>query len=204
MAPSEPDGKGPSAGAGREAPGRLDGGDVAALREVALRSIEHGLETGRGLEVEPEEYSEALQEPGAVFVTLKLDGRLRGCVGSVTPRRSLVGDVAHNAYAAAFLDHRFSSLTAKELPGLEVHISRLTPMEPLPAASREELLEALRPGVDGLLLEDPPHRATFLPQVWENLRDPDGFLSELLLKAGLPPDHWSPTMVLHRYTVEEI
>jgi AmmeMemoRadiSam system protein A len=111
--------------------------------------------------------------------------------------------VARNAYAAAFQDYRFAPLTREELPGMELHISRLTPLELLEVRSREELLRNLVPGVDGLVLEDPPYRSTFLPQVWESLEEPDDFLRELLRKAGLAGDHWSSTITFHRYRVEE-
>jgi AmmeMemoRadiSam system protein A len=173
------------------------------LRQVALDSIRHGLTDGRSLPVTPGSYPAPLEEPGAVFVTLELRGRLRGCIGSYLARRTLVKDVAENAYAAAFRDPRFPPLTPEELQELDLHISLLTPPVPLEARSREELLATLRPGVDGLLLEDPPHRSTFLPQVWEALPDPNDFLDELLLKGGLRKGHWSSTLRFHRYTVQE-
>jgi AmmeMemoRadiSam system protein A len=139
-----------------------------------------------------------------VFVTLKRHGTLRGCIGSYQARRPLVEDVADNAFAAAFLDPRFRALEASEVEGLTLHISLLTPPVPLQVRDRPELLASLRPGVDGLLLEDLPHRATFLPQVWETLPDPTDFLEELFHKAGLPRHHWSPTLRFYRYTVREI
>jgi AmmeMemoRadiSam system protein A len=145
-----------------------------------------------------------LRKPGAAFVTLDIRGRLRGCVGSLSASAPLVQDVARNAFAAAFQDYRFSPLTGEELPQLGLHISLLTPPLPFEVNTRDELIRTLRPGVDGLLLEDPPFRSTFLPQVWESLPDPEDFLSELFLKAGLPPDHWSPSLRFRRYRVEEI
>jgi AmmeMemoRadiSam system protein A len=124
-------------------------------------------------------------------------------VGTLTPRRALVEDVAQNAFAAAFRDSRFPPLSAEELAGLDLHLSRLTPLVPLPASTRSGLLAALRPGEDGLVLEDPPFRATFLPQVWEALPEAEAFVSQLFLKAGLPEDHWSETLCCFRYQVEE-
>ena len=173
------------------------------LRRVALESIRHGLEAERPLVPDPGEYISRLQVPGAVFVTLNLHGKLRGCIGSLEARRPLVEDVARNAYSAAFMDGRFPPLSPEEFPDLELHLSLLTPLEPLTVEDREDLLNTLQPGVDGLLLEDPPHRSTFLPQVWESLADPEEFLGELLLKAGLSRDHWSGTLCFHRYRVEE-
>jgi uncharacterized protein len=186
------------------APSPLGPDHGEALLRVAWESIRHGLDHGRPLEVRPEEYAPPLREHGATFVTLELRGVLRGCVGSLEPRRPLVSDVARNAFAAAFHDSRFDALSSSELPGLDLHVSILTPLVPLKVESRQELLRVLRPGVDGLLLEEPPFRSTFLPQVWDSLEDPEEFLRELLLKAGLPEDHWSPTLRFLRYGVEEV
>jgi AmmeMemoRadiSam system protein A len=93
-------------------------------------------------------------------------------------------------------------LRTEEFPTLEVHISVLSPPEPLPFASQDELLAQLRPGVDGLILHYRHHRGTFLPSVWEHLADPRLFLTQLKQKAGLPPDFWSPEVRVERYTTE--
>lgn len=143
-----------------------------------------------------------LRAPGACFVTLTWQGRLRGCIGSVRARRPLADDVRANARAAALSDPRFPPLTAAELPGTRIEVSLLSAASPLPAASEEEALAALRPGIDGIILEvGGETHATFLPQVWENLPSPRDFLAHLKHKAGLPPDFWSPDLRLQRYTV---
>lgn len=147
-----------------------------------------------------------LSEPGACFVTLEKDGRLRGCVGSLVPGRALAEDVVHNALAAAFHDSRFSALTAEELPSVDVEVSVLGRPRPLKskaggALTEQEVLDALTPGEDGVILEWGPHRATFLPQVWEQLPEPHEFLSELKLKAGLPPDFWAEDVAVKTYPV---
>jgi AmmeMemoRadiSam system protein A len=144
-----------------------------------------------------------LREPGASFVTLKLDGELRGCIGSVEPHRPLALDVAHNARAAAFQDPRFDPVSPAEIPRLGVEVSVLSPREPFEAASESDALARLRPQVDGLYLEFGAMRATFLPQVWESLPDPADFLGELRRKAGLPPGFWHRDIKLSRYTVEK-
>lgn len=172
------------------------------LRELAWESIRVGLDTGRPLQIRSEDYPPPLSEPGATFVTLEKDGDLRGCVGTLYPRRPLVEDVVNNAFSAAFRDPRFPPLERQELLRLKLHISRLTQPEPLEVASREELLQRLVPGEDGLVVEDGWRRATFLPQVWASLPDPEEFLSHLMKKAGLPPDHWSATLRAYRYRVE--
>jgi AmmeMemoRadiSam system protein A len=178
--------------------------DGDALLEVARASIRHGLEHGSALRVDPGDFSARLREPGACFVTLRCSGRLRGCVGSLEATRSLVEDVAHNAFASAFRDSRFEPLREEEQAGLEVHLSILTPPEPLPCRSEAELLAKLQPGIDGLILQDGPHRATFLPSVWESLAEPKKFLSELKRKAGLGEDHWSDGIRFQRYRAESV
>lgn len=144
-----------------------------------------------------------LREPGACFVTLKLDGELRGCIGTIDAHRPLAEDIARNARAAAFRDPRFPPVSEAERARLEVEVSVLAPREPLPAASEAEALALLRPGVDGLALEFNGASATFLPQVWESIPDPEAFLDALRRKAGLPPRFWHPDVRLSRYTVEK-
>ena len=179
--------------------------DREALLGIARASIRHGLEHGSPLRVDPDRFSPRLREPGACFVTLRRSGRLRGCVGSLDATRSLVEDVAHNAFASAFRDSRFEPLTEEEeRAGLDVHLSILTPPEPLPCRSEAELLSKLQPGIDGLILQDGPHRATFLPSVWESLTEPKKFLTELKRKAGLSENHWSEGIRFQRYRAESV
>jgi len=170
------------------------------LLEIAAASIRHGLEHGRSLKPVLDEYEPALREPGASFVTLEREGELRGCIGSLTAERPLVEDVAENAYAAAFSDPRFHPLQAIELQGLEMHISILGKAEPMHFNSERDLLAQLRPGIDGLILEEGYRRGTFLPSVWEQLPDAVDFLQHLKLKAGLPVNYWSETIRFSRYT----
>jgi len=176
--------------------------EQASLLQVALASIESGLETGSPLQVNPAAYSPVLSARRASFVTLKCAGNLRGCIGSLTPISSLVEDVARNAFAAAFRDPRFPELSATELPDLEIGISVLGPTETVDFGSEAELLGMLRPGIDGLVLQDGRHRGTFLPSVWESLPEPADFLGHLKQKAGLPADYWSETLEIERYTTE--
>lgn len=142
-----------------------------------------------------------LAEPGATFVTLTRNGDLRGCIGTLEAYRPLGVDVRENAVAAAFRDPRFPPLSADEYDDIRVEVSLLSPSEPLAAASEDEALALLRPHVDGVVLEYGHHRATFLPQVWEQLPDPAGFLAHLKRKAGLPADFWDRDVRLSRYTV---
>jgi AmmeMemoRadiSam system protein A len=143
----------------------------------------------------------SLEERSATFVTLMQAGKLRGCVGSLHRRRTLRDDVRANAVAAAFRDPRFAPLDASELAHTSVEVSLLSSEERIVAASEEELMTRLRPGVDGVIVEFGSHRATLLPQVWEQLQDPRNFLAALKLKAGLPEDFWSSGMLVSRYEV---
>lgn len=174
------------------------------MLDVALRSITHGLQHREPLQVNPADYPEALGQHRATFVTLTLGGELRGCIGVLEARDPLVVDVAHNAYSAAFSDPRFTPLTGAELSRLEIKISVLTPPVPINFETEPDLLRQLRPGVDGLILEDGLHRGTFLPAVWQSLPNPRDFLCHLKIKAGLAPGYWSNSLRIARYRAEEI
>ena len=144
-----------------------------------------------------------LRSPAATFVTIKERGALRGCIGSLEARRPLIDDLRANARAAAFEDPRFPPVGLDELPELRFEVSLLSPPEPLPVATEEELLARLRPGIDGLVLSRGRYRGTFLPQVWEDLPDPRDFVRHLKAKAGLPPVGWPEGMAVSRYTVKK-
>ena len=177
----------------------LSSDDKTLLLDIARRSIQHGLEHRKPLPVDPAEFSPLLQEQGATFVTLNLHHQLCGCIGTLQAYQPLVKDVADHAYAAAFDDPRFPSLSTSEEPDLELHISILTPAEPMEFSSEQDLLEQIQPGIDGLILESGYHKGTFLPSVWESLPDKQQFLRHLKQKAGLPPDYWSDDVRVSRY-----
>ena len=159
------------------------------LLDLARHTIEAALDIAGTPPPEPP--SEALQGPGTSFVTLTMrDDILRGCIGTLTARRPLIDDVRANALAAAFEDPRFSPLTREELPGIRVEVSVLTKPHPLDYDGPQDLVRRLRPDVDGVVIEQGWHRATFLPQVWEQLPTPEEFLSHLCYKAGLPARAW--------------
>ena len=145
-----------------------------------------------------------LRQPGASFVTLTEGGHLRGCIGTLEAYRPLGRDIAEHAIDAASRDPRFRPVTASEYPLLDVEVSVLGRPEPMRATSREELEAELRPGTDGLIIDDGHgHRATFLPQVWDDLPDPHDFVSHLLMKSGLPAHTvWNGSAIrCHRYAV---
>ncbi len=144
-----------------------------------------------------------LETPGAVFVTLTEAGRLRGCIGSLEAHRPLGQDLEHNARAAAFSDPRFPPLRAEELDKVRIEVSLLTPAVPMRFTDEADALAQLRPGIDGVILEYGRYRATFLPQVWEQLPRPDVFMTHLKQKAGLSGDFWQQAVRLSRYGVEK-
>jgi AmmeMemoRadiSam system protein A len=156
---------------------------------------------GASAQAEPEH--PALAQPGATFVTLTQNGQLRGCIGSLEAWRSLDTDVRENARAAAFTDPRFAPLQPEEFPHTRVEVSLLTAPEPLPFTDETAALHQLQPGIDGVIFECHGRRGTFLPQVWENLPEPQQFLAHLKQKAGFAADFWSPEVKLYRYVVQK-
>jgi AmmeMemoRadiSam system protein A len=173
------------------------------LLGLAWESIRHGLAHGRPVPVSVEDYPETLRTIRACFVTLHKHGQLRGCIGHLQATQPLVEDVAGNAYAAAFQDPRFAPVQADELPDLELEISVLSETETLPFDDRADLVDKIRPGVDGLILSSASgHRGTFLPSVWESLPSSEQFLQHLVMKAGLPSGFWSDDFKIERYTTE--
>lgn len=172
------------------------------LLRVAADSIQYGLQQGKPWTPSIADYPTSVRMARACFVSLRLENELRGCIGSLEPHRPLLLDVAYNAFAAAFHDPRFTPLQAVEFAALEIEISVLSPPVPLNFASESDLLEQLRPGVDGLILTTPGHSGTFLPSVWESLPNPTAFLAQLKRKAGLETTFWSADIQVQRYTSE--
>ncbi len=173
------------------------------LHSIARQAIQSGLKQHL-LSIDISDYSKALQQHKASFITLNINQQLRGCIGSLTAHRPLVKDIAHNAYAAAFSDPRFPPLTSSEFAQLDYHISILSEAVIMQFSSEADLLAQIQPGVDGLILTEKQHRGTFLPSVWEQLSSKEEFLRHLKLKAGLTPDYWSDSLTIERYSVESI
>ena len=144
-----------------------------------------------------------LRPTGACFVTLMKADELRGCIGTLEAHRALGEDVRANAVAAAFRDPRFKPLARAELEAIRVEVSVLSAVESMTFRDEADALAQLRPDVDGVIFEYGHHRSTFLPQVWEDFRDPRTFLGHLKYKAGLPPDFWHAAVKLSRYTVHK-
>lgn len=131
-----------------------------------------------------------LAEPGASFVTLKISGSLRGCIGSLAPVSPLAHDVAENAVRAAVSDARFLPVTAEELERIDLSISVLEAPRPLVGVAPSDLPRRLGETRPGLVLKYAGRRSTFLPSVWEELPQPEQFLSHLCQKQGSPETCW--------------
>jgi AmmeMemoRadiSam system protein A len=173
------------------------------LLAIARRAIELAVSGQDDVELVAE--GGPLAELGSSFVTLTLEGRLRGCIGSLSFDRPLVDDVRENAVAAAVRDLRFPAVEANEVAQLRIEVSLLSPPHPLPAVETlEEAAASLRPGLDGVVLERGWARGVFLPQVWESLAEPREFLRQLRRKAGLEADGWDSATRLWRFEVEKL
>ena len=184
----------------------LPDADKKQLHQLALDSIQYSLDKGSSERFEStlvlDSFSEALQQHQASFVTLQINHELRGCIGTLEAYQPLVIDVVQNARSAAFHDPRFNPLSKSEFPLLETHISVLSVPEAMEFDSEKDLLQQIRPGIDGLILTAPGHRGTFLPSVWESLPTTEQFWMHLKNKAGLPQNYWNSAIKVERYTTE--
>jgi AmmeMemoRadiSam system protein A len=177
-------------------------------KQTLLRLAREAMECGvRGKKLPPLDdasLTPRLREQGASFVTLTIDGDLRGCIGALEAYQPLADDVREHAIAAALEDPRFPPVDETELDRIKLEVSRLTAPHPLEYSSSADLLVKLRPHVDGVILKSDFRRATFLPQVWEKIPDPEDFLDHLCAKMGAKSNLWRNTKVrVYVYQVEE-
>ncbi len=173
------------------------------LLVLARQSIENSLQGLPLVSLDYERLTDRLREKGTTFVTLTIAGQLRGCVGGLEAVLPLVEDARNHAVAAAVKDFRFYPLSLAELPRVRIEISCLSAFKPLTYSCPEELLDALTPGVDGVVLREGKKRSTFLPQVWERIPDKVEFLGLLCNKLGYPADFWrSKRLEILTYQVE--
>lgn len=169
------------------------------MLDIARHSIHFYLENQVVLPIQVQDFDVELQQQLSCFVTLKINGELRGCIGHLEPRQPLIEDVAENAVAAATQDYRFNQVTLNELASIELSISVIGQSQHIYAKSEAELLAQLKPGIDGLILSYQNQRATFLPSVWDSLSEPGAFIRQLKLKAGLEPDFWHTNLRAEKY-----
>lgn len=182
----------------------LTGEEKGLLLRLAREAMQAAVKGQPGPTVDLEKLTSRLQADGASFVTLTIQGALRGCIGALEPYQPLALDVCEHAAAAALHDYRFPPVEPGELAQIRMEVSRLTTPQPLLYQTSEELPARLRPGVDGVVLRDGLRRATFLPQVWEKIPDPGAFLSSLCCKMGAAPDLWKEVRLqVSTYQVEE-
>lgn len=161
------------------------------LIHLAREAIECGVKGKKLPPLNQSSLSCHLRAPGVSFITITVDGHLRGCIGALEPYQPLAEDVREHAIAAALQDPRFPPVQLEELNGIKIEVSRLTRPVPLEYKDADDLLSKLHPNVDGVILRDAAgQRATFLPQVWEKIRDPAEFLDNLCYKMGVSPDSW--------------
>ncbi len=182
----------------------LSEADKRQLLALARQALEAAVNRQPLPPVDETTLSAVVMRLGCCFVTLTRQGNLRGCIGALRPAEPLFDDVRHHAVEAALEDYRFSPVTPAEAPHLEIEISVLSEPQLLAYDKPEDLLRLLRPEVDGVVLREGLHRATFLPQVWEHLPDPRQFLGALCEKMGVPSDTWRHTkMGVQTYQVEK-
>ena len=181
----------------------LDDDHRAALLAVATDTVDRGLIDRRRVLPEPGD-DPALVQGAATFVTLERGEALLGCIGTLEATEPLVVNVARNAWSAAFADPQLPSITPDDFAVMRVRVSVLSPLSPVKARSWRDVQRHVVPGVDGLLVEAPGHRATLLPSAWEKVPDRAQFLDVLWHKAGLAPRDWLPGTKVRRYTTEEL
>lgn len=181
---------------------RLDDDERRELLALARAALVAAVEGRPRPTVNPLAHPPALRAIRRTFTTLEIEGALRGCVGSIVARRSLVEDVAANVRESALGDPRFPPMTAAEAERTRISVSILGHERPIDFVDESDLLRSLRPGIDGLILRDGTAGALFLPSVWKTLPDPRDFLSRLKRKAGWDPERRRPTMIARRFSAE--
>lgn len=178
--------------------------DKKKLLKIAREAITCALRNEQLVKIKLQEYSQLLRDPGASFVTLTIQGKLRGCIGTLEANQPLVVDVQEHAVAAAMEDYRFPVVREEELQLISIEISRLTPVQLVDYSTHEDLISKIRVNVDGVLIKANGRRATFLPQVWEKVPDPEQFLSQLCMKMGATPGLWREKhLQIYTYQVEK-
>jgi hypothetical protein len=182
----------------------LDPAEQALLLKIARDSLTLSVQGEALPSLQGTDLPESLKAKGASFVTLTKQGQLRGCIGALEAYQALAADVQEHAIAAALQDYRFPPVQPEELTQIEIEVSVLTPRRELDYESPQDLTQKLRPHVDGVVLQDGIRKATFLPQVWEQLPQPKEFLAHLCQKMGASPTLWQKKhLTVFTYQVQE-
>ena len=171
---------------------KLSKNDGALLLKLARESIlnRFGQDADTLRSLKAKVSTLVLEQNRGTFVSLHKKGNLRGCIGNIDPVKTVFEGVRDNARHAAFNDSRFSPLSFEELKDTTIEVSILTRPEIVDYTDARDLIAKLRPGTDGVMIKKRYHSATFLPQVWNQLKDPKIFLTHLCVKAGLSSDEW--------------
>lgn len=169
--------------------------------ETCKKSIMSGFQLG---DLNTKEYPCVFEESGACFVTLEINGHLRGCIGSIIAHKPLIDDLILNAHSAAFRDPRFTQLTQQEFEHTDISVSLLSAPEKIEFDGEEDLLDKIKPFEDGIIIRDGNYQAVYLPIVWEQLPDKREFLNSLKIKAGLPENYFSETLQAFRFKATKI
>ncbi len=178
--------------------------DKKELLKIAREAITRAVRNEQLKKIKLQEHSQLLRDPGASFVTLTMCEKLRGCIGVLEAYQPLISDVQEHAVAAAMADYRFPDVREEELQQINIEISRLTPVHLMDYSTHKDLVSKLQVNVDGVLIKAGGRKATFLPQVWEKVPDPEQFLSQLCLKMGAQPDLWRRKQLqVYTYQVEK-
>lgn len=178
--------------------------DKRYLLALARETMVDAVNGQRKKEIDPARIPDRVKQNGASFVTLTIAEELRGCIGTLEAYQPLYRDVQGHAIQAALEDYRFPPVSTDELPLILIEISRLTSPVPLLYSTPADLPGLLHPYQDGVILKDGHRRATFLPQVWEQLPEAPMFLSHLCQKMGADPDLWRHKLLeVSVYQVEE-
>lgn len=174
------------------------------MLSLARTAIKTYLETGKPPKIPAKQISTYLKKPGCVFVTITLDDQLKGCIGHLTTIMPLFKDIIENAISAAFKDPRFMPLQQDELDSIKIEISVIGTPEKISYSDPQDLLSKITPLLDGVTLSKGFHKATYLPQVWEELTDKEAFMCSLCIKAGIDPYTWKEqNLEVEKYQVEK-
>jgi uncharacterized protein len=183
---------------------RLSQTEQSILLQIAREALKNAVKGKPLPEIDLSLLPSSLQVLGASFVTLTIDGRLRGCIGTLEAYQPLAKDVQEHAVAAGLQDPRFPIVQPPELSHIHIEVSALSPKAPLHYENPQDLINKLRPNIDGVVLQDGYWKATFLPQVWKQLPTPPEFLSHLCLKMGAPANLWQKKPIqVYTYQVQE-
>lgn len=174
------------------------------LLNLARKSISDYFDKGKKVKIDAGKIDKELTQPAATFVTLTEFKQLHGCIGNLIAKKPLYEDVINNALLAAFADNRFPQVNKNELKDIKIEISILSEPTPYENNSPDELLNEINQKKHGIIIQNGFNQATYLPQVWDDVKDKTKFLESLCLKAGLPKDSWEEKMTeIFHYTVEK-